>query len=264
MSNKTSTPRTKRQQPFLLVNHPDTKEASSRPTPVESKTPLVGPMKAASISARRTRKTRATPRRGRNKKGRGPSQVPPLPRPLDSVDVVPFHRRYLSSAALSFKQVTRQNLFMALGGIAPDTANVVCWASSYRVKRITAWPAAGTEVQITFWTSSGEQSLMREKIVVNTMPTGITIDRGSQFKPPRGTYLEMWQSLQSTSEVLFEVSCGSGSIVDIEGVYTLNTGSVQTPLTVASGATVTAQEVYYAPLDGPSGKLVPQGLESSG
>jgi hypothetical protein len=72
----------------------------------------------------------------------------------------------------------------------------------------------------------------------------------------------MWQALGSnSSDPLFALTVATGSVIDIEGVYTLTNDYIAPNSSITTG---TAGMAYYLALDGPvSHKLVPQGLPTT-
>ncbi len=202
-------------------------------------------------------------RKGKRAAKSSTRKVPALPMPLHATDCVPFHRRFLVASKATSNSVTRQFLASALGGICSVTNSVhTSWASSCRIRSITIWPAAGSQAALNWATSSAEQALQRDDFIIDTMPTGITVDKPVRVVPNKKSYLSMWQALGSNStDPLFQVSAELGSIIDVEGVYTLTNDYVAPNTTIAAG---TLGVVYYLALDGPSSnKIQPLGLPTT-
>jgi len=211
---------------------------------------------------------RAPPRRRKaGKRSKAAGNVPRLPPPFDAVFIVPVHTRYLATSGLTGAAVTRQILAGALGGLC-TTANSLhtSWASAFRITKLVCWPPAGGDCNIE-WNaanSTAEQALEREKMVVNTLPTGVTSTGGMVTRPPPKSYLALWQFLAvDKTDQLFNIICSSGTVIDLHGVMTLS-ADVNSPgtNTVQNGiATGILAQQYYLALDGPgSNKLQPQGL----
>jgi len=169
------------------------------------------------------------------------------------------------NASTSNQGITRIAFGSALGTIAASTTVAQLWASSFRITRLTMWQAtvSGAMAQQNgmYWDLGGtaEQALQKESVKVSTIPAGITNDVPIVLAPKRGTYVAMWQTIASNNtDVLVYITAAQGSVIDVEGVYTLMAASADAISVTSSG--LTAGQPYYFPLDGPGGKLVVQGL----
>jgi hypothetical protein len=150
-----------------------------------------------------------------------------------------------------------------LGGICTVVNSVhTAWASAFKVRRITIWPAAGSDAIVLWGTSTAEQALQRDDEIVNSIPTGITVDRPVSVHPNPDSYMSMWQMTgQNSTDVMFYISAELGSIIDIEGVFTLVNAYVAPNATITAG---TLGVTYYLALDGPSSnKAQPLGLPTT-
>jgi hypothetical protein len=244
-----------------------------RVTPLEQKTPAVAAgvdtsekedfvlLKAGPAALQRSRRARPLT---------GVGAVPTLPPVMEAVLAVPFRIRYVQTSTVAYANsvpVTRGNIASALGGVVYGTGPVdfVCWASSFRLRRLTAWPAAGGDwgCLSNSGTSTAEQALSKDSEKISVLPTGITIPVGGRvFRFKRDTFQGMWQQVVDPNDTLFEYWGTAGSVVDLEGVFTLS-GAVNQGygLTLTSG---TAGQSYYLALDGKtSNNLIPQGLQTT-
>jgi len=127
--------------------------------------------------------------------------------------------------------------------VANTTVKPIC--SSYRIVKITIWPSANSSVLWDVNANSGtgsEQALSRESAKNSALPTGITVDQPTVWKPKQGTYLAMWQSTSDNgSDQLFAFSGGTGCVIDVHLVGTIGGAtsvlpSFTTTSTVAVGA----------------------------
>ncbi len=212
-------------------------------------------------------------KKGKGKKGKRTRTgvVARLPPPLMTTDNVPFHRRYAVSATVGPVSVTRTAIAGALGGVCTIVnSTILAWASSFHLKRIKIWPAASSTGAQTaceiYWSVGGgaEQQLSKDTATVNNVPNGVAQDAAIVMVPPRNTYLRDWQQTGvDSSDVMFVIqNLTLGTIVDIEGVYTL--ANAAGGLNITSVATCSLGSVYYLALDGrASNKLVPQGLPTT-
>jgi len=150
-----------------------------------------------------------------------------------------------------------------LGSISYSSNHVVGWASSFRLRKVTIWPAAGGEAGwLDDFTGTAEQALSKEDQKISTLPTGITVDKAVTYRPRRGAYQEMWQMAAiNASDNLWLYWGTAGSVYDFEGVFTLSDNSQGYGVAVT---TATAGDTYYLSPDGASvNNLVPQGLPTT-
>lgn len=143
--------------------------------------------------------------------------------------------------------------------VANTTARLI--ASTYRIVKITIWPATGTSVVWDVNANSGsasEQALNRESVKNSAIPTGITVDQPTVWKPVRGTYLSMWQSCSDNgTDQLFAFSGGAGCIFDVHLVGTIG-GATSVLASATTTSTVAVGGMGVFSLD-TSNKLTPIG-----
>lgn len=241
-------------QKFVLLKPSAGSKPTSRQEVKESKSPLkVAGVATASTSSLGTRKRgRGRPKgmgRGRrSRQHRG--VVPRLPPAIDVVPVVPFRLRYRVAVG-SNATITRKLLAGALGGIVTvANTTLTCWASSARLSRVILWPGTAGGAQIRPADGTAEQSLQRDRNMVDQMPDGVTTTAPIVFTPNRKSYLAEWQMLSdNSSDGLFTLGVVEGVIIDVEGVFTLNQQHNASPvtITISSGALGSS---FWLSLDG--------------
>jgi len=211
---------------------------------------------------------RAAPRR-RMKSGKRGGSAPRLPPTIEVVLCVPSRIRYILGSTVTYTAVaniTRGALICSFGVIGYGTNDVAAWASSFRLSRITAWPSAGGDFGLLSADSgSAEQALVKDSEKISTIPTGITTtETGRVFKFPKRTYLGMWQSAVNPTDVLLTYWGTAGTVVDVEGAFTLaGAGGAGSPFGEAV-ASASAGQVYYLSPDGnTTHNWVPQGLPTT-
>jgi hypothetical protein len=222
--------------------------------------------------ARRAPSSTKQPLRRRRKGGGGQHRgnAPRLPPEIEAVLAVPFRIRCVSgttTTAVAPNIITRKSFASMLGGIC-TTANtsVRLWASSFRITRITAWPAASGDCFIACVISgtTAEQALQKDSQKVGTLPNGITSTTGGhQYRPKPGTYLSMWQVVNNDeTDRLLQYASTSGSVWDFEGVFTLPSGTAATSTVTVTTALLGS--IYYLYPDGQTTHdLTVQGLTTT-
>jgi len=152
----------------------------------------------------------------------------------------------------------------ALGGICTVANSIVSsWTSSFRIKRITIWPAPAASVSAAAgayvdWFFS-DTSLFPDMSKSVTLPAGVTSTEALVFTPPAKSTAGFWVNSTATSSfTLFNLSVTAGDVIDIDVDQTLgvvnSTSSSLYQLTVTTG---TLGNVYYLSLDGPGGNKIP-------
>jgi len=113
------------------------------------------------------------------------------------------------------------------------------------LRKIVCWPAAGSSIIIdALANGSAEQALMKDSIKNSDIPIGVTVDRPVVFRPKRGTYLDMWQSVATNgTDQLFAISGATGGVMDFHLVFTLVGASAAVTQTTSS--TVALGSVRY-------------------
>jgi hypothetical protein len=138
------------------------------------------------------------------------------------------------------------------GGIVTvANTTVTLWASSFKLKKIVVWPAAGTTVTLDgVIGGTAEQALQRETLVGADMPTGITLDKPVVFVPKANSYLSMWQVTNTNgTDQFLSISGAAGAIFDIHIAFTHFSGIGAVGPTATTTSTVPLGDVVYMPLD---------------
>jgi hypothetical protein len=203
-------------------------------------------------------------RRGSRRKGREPL-VPNVPPSLD-ITLMTNVRIYYTNSSASATGVTGAELIAACGGICTVTnSTVVSFMSSFRIARVTIWPAvvsAGTATSAfadLTWSASST-SFTRDEEKIRPVPAGIANTGPVVFRPPAKALVSDWFTAAITNN-LFVVAANVGSTLLLEGVATLSNSIAPASSTVAAGV---LGSVYYLPLDGTSvHRWTPLGLTTT-
>jgi hypothetical protein len=143
--------------------------------------------------------------------------------------------------------------------VANTTVKLI--ASTYRIVKVTIWPATNSSVVWDVNAASGsasEQALNRESVKNSALPTGITVDQPTVWKPKKGTYLAMWQSCSDNgTDQLFAFSGGTGCVFDVHLVATIG-GATSVLASATTTSTVAVGAMGVMSLD-TSNKLAPTG-----
>jgi len=209
----------------------------------------------------------ATVRRARHRAIK--AGVPDLPPTIEVAMALPFRIRYVLVSTVAFANaaaVTRGGMAAGLGGIATASNSVAAWASSFQLRRITAWCSAGGDFSISSQSSaaSAEQALQKDSEKISVLPTGVTVPSGGRmFTFPSTTFLGMWQlSAVNSTDVLFEYWGTAGTVLDVEGVFTL-VGPTVAPYVASVGSSTAANCYYLSPDGNTAHNWQPQGLPTT-
>jgi hypothetical protein len=144
-------------------------------------------------------------------------------------------------------------------------STLAAFASSFRLLRITAWPSAGGDFGlIAALGGTAEQALQKDSEKISVIPTGVTTsEKARVFSFHKKSYLGMWQLTGvNPNDSMLSYWGTSGTVVDVEGVFTL-VGATSNPYP-NTVATATLSNVYYPSFDGSTTHVwVPQGLETT-
>jgi len=142
-----------------------------------------------------------------------------------------------------------------MGLIAVSSTQGYAIHRSFRIKRISVWsPAAapGSSIAtctIYFPASGGTFETAKEYTDSSLSPS---YPAYLSIRPPSNSYASMWYI--STTNPVFQLTCGAYSIIDIEldGVFSDGVGaSTYTLVAATTGA------LYYSPLDAIGGVIGP-------
>jgi len=184
------------------------------------------------------------------------------PPELDASVTVHHTYRY-STAAGASESITVGNLLSTCGSMATLVAGTtkVSLASSILLHKIQIWSpaaAAGAASPTVAWNGAGGHSRDEEKIV-----TTVGTANASYYVsvPPKGSFAELWQDQTGAANVLFTLSAGVGSIIDVSVSFTLANNDAG--FTVVNAVADTSGVLYYPPLDGATNKFVSVGLANN-
>ncbi len=173
--------------------------------------------------------------------------MPNLPPRLELVTTFDVVRRFQGQSSVTAVPFTRVSVAAALGGMCTvANTTIQLFASGFRLRGITIWPAAGSSVllDVNAAAAGAEQALNRESVKNSVVPTGVTVDRAMRWTPKPGTYLDMWQSTtENPTDQLFAFSGAAGAVLDVHMTCTLvgatsASHNVTTTSTVAQGTVV--------------------------
>jgi hypothetical protein len=181
-----------------------------------------------------------------------------LPPTLEVVPLVQQKFRFIASASTA-SVVNIGQLIGIMGNLSTSTTSLSSIMGSVKLHSVTVWPPGGTtanNIAAILW-NSGQSGQMEDKENDGSVPTGITVTKALTFTPPPGTLAGFWINSADSAANLFTVICETGSIIDVRvsGRF-----SNTFPPVVSTVAGATVGKVYFQPLDGASGKLIPTSL----
>lgn len=190
--------------------------------------------------------------------------MPRLPPPLCVSYAIPIRLRTIVDSSVSSINFTRGSLANACGSVCTVTnSTVIGIMGTFRLHKIIAWPAGGGAVTVSWNVTGGaELALTKDKVMINSLPTGITEDVGMVFSPPKKSVVGDWQvATINPTDRLLSMSATSGSIVDFLFVATLANQYGGQSSTVAAGI---LGGFYYLPPDGPTTHhFAPEGVPTT-
>jgi len=179
------------------------------------------------------------------------SQNLELPPQIESTLLVPFRIRFVagSNATISVSVI---DLIGALGGVCTVTNSVFKpWASSVRLKKISAWTAPSNSIDTgasISW-NSGVSGLNKDSEKSKDVPLGVTTTGRVDFVPPKKALVSEWMASSVGSTNIFTMIMTEGSLVDVMGQFTLSNQFSSATIAITTG---TLGTIYYLPLDGAS------------
>jgi hypothetical protein len=212
-----------------------------------------------------TKKMRGARGGKKHRKGKKGMRHPRLPPQLETVITVGHTYRYQALNACNSVNVTVGNVAgacMMVGTVLNSTC--VAPVSSVKVRRVKLWPSATTGLNPNnneiIWQYVGS-NFEKDESKSDVLPTGVTIDECLVATPPKKSFACLWSTMGNASNVLFQVTCAAGAVVDVDVAFTLanNFGG----LTITGFGNVVVGTVYYGRLDGVNGKLIPQGVPTT-
>ena len=163
------------------------------------------------------------------------------------------HRyRFRANSTASGVTVTLGNILAACGSTCTVANTTVrSWASSVRVKRFMVWLPGNLTNNYCYidWVSAGASGFLPDDARIVTVPDGITVTTALSFSPPKLSLAGSWLNPTSisASTVVFGITCGTGSIIDMDIEATLSNVGDGVSATITAG---TLAKAYYLPLDG--------------
>jgi len=208
------------------------------------------------------RKSPAQSRRGKKGKSKMGSQ-PSLPPQIDNTIQVNTVIRYTCFDSLTPVSASIADIYGALGGVALTSTLFRPWASSFRIKKIRAWPpqsASATDYVSIFWNSLTGFTKDEEKS--KDLPEGITASGAVTLVPPKNSLAGDWMngSITGTTNV-FTIQSSNGAILDLHISFTLSNQFQPANIVLTAG---TGGTIYYLALDGAaSNTIVPTHLPTA-
>jgi hypothetical protein len=178
----------------------------------------------------------------RNGKGQGGMDLPPQ---LSLVPTLTHIFRFQSTNS-SLTLIAAGNVLGALGAIGTSALTVATVASSFRIKSLKIWPAAGGTCFVEWAAATG---YTRDQVKDASLPSGITVSKSLTFNPPRASFAALWTNEAIPTTNLMNIFAPTGSILDLNVEYTIN--GVFTPLVITVASAV-LNGMYYLALDGPT------------
>jgi len=234
--------------PYVKLRLPESKSSESK----------VAPRPSTVLSSRR----RGTARKGKHKKAG--KRAPNKPPPINTVSQGHSVLRFTATSAAAAVSCSIGNVLAAIGGIGTiANSTIESVASSFKLHRITIWPASttagsGQQAEIV-WTNSGNYTRDESKSVA--IPAGTTMPDVVVNRPPKDALAADWQVSTGGSSAMFLVTCPAGSIIDVDVSWTLSNNFAG--YTQSGYAAVTQGSAYYARLDGVGGKFLPLGVPTT-
>jgi hypothetical protein len=190
-------------------------------------------------------------KRSRSKNGKlGIASLPPE---LDAT--VSFSKKYryiAQDASATAKTVTVGTILVSMGSMAITTTQVSSLCSSFRIKKITMYPALGTGVTpLLEWVDAATTGLnVKDEKVGRSIPAGVTVEAPITIRPPKNSEISWWWDAQATGVTLFVLSAPVGTILDLDVEATIvNSG---TNVQETSYTSLTVGAIYYPALEGRS------------
>jgi len=183
---------------------------------------------------------------------------------VDTVVTAHSVLRFTLTSAAASTNITVANILMAIGGIGTiANSTVASVASSFKLHKITIWPASTTagsgQNAEVLWVDLG--NITRDESKSTAIPAGVTVADVISERPPKDTQASFWQSAAGGAGTLLSLTGPSGSIVDVSVTWTLRNNI--TGVTQNGYAAVTLGSFYYARLDGVGGKFLPLGVPTT-
>jgi len=171
--------------------------------------------------------------------------------------VVTQRLRFTPSASLTNYPVSSIDILQACGIMAGTTTLGYALFGSFRIKEIEMWCAqtntagavlATCAVSFPLGTTFASNREYSDSSMSPSAPAHIRV------KPPGNEYAAFWQTYSGNAYVAF--SCTQNTIIDVVLECVLRDGTAAVPSSLALVA-ATVGAIYYEPLDGQSGVILP-------
>jgi len=218
---------------------------------------------AAPPSSRKLVTNRKSPSKTKKRGKRGMGVSSSLPPQINNTLQVNAVIRYTTFDSLNPVSASIADIYGALGGVALTSTLFRPWASSFRIKKICAWPAqsaSATDYVSIFWNSLTGFTKDEEK--TKDLPEGITASGAVTLVPPKNSLAGDWMngSITGTTNV-FTIQASNGSILDLHISFTLSNQFQPANIVLTAG---TGGTIYYLALDGAaSNTIVPTHLPTA-
>lgn len=150
------------------------------------------------------------------------------------------------------RTVTVSSLMQALGCVAITTTQLTTMCSSFRIKKVTIYPAANSATLTLFeWVEASSTGLnVRDERKNRPLPLGVTVGDVLVIRPPGKSQMSWWWDGSAASVALFALSAPVGSVLDLQVEATINNTGTQIQDNTYTGLTVGL--TYYPALEGRS------------
>jgi hypothetical protein len=186
-----------------------------------------------------------------------------LPPAINLTHTVSTILRYQVSTG-NYYTISVANIASALGTTGTSSTTVQPWCSSFRIKRVRIYPSSSGSVDEyagLSWTQ-GLTGFVKDTQMNKEIPIGMTVPSSVSFTPPAKSLASDWISSTNSGNI-FRLHVGTGDIIDLSIVYTLQSG-VLTPFASQTVSASGIGDIFYLALDGPSSNnIVPVQLSTT-
>lgn len=192
--------------------------------------------------------------RGPNRRNKGASSTMiQLPPKINLTPKITHTFRYTLDATINNSTIlTAKDIAFSFGGVATASNTLQSIVSSFKVDRISVWPASVASsdpgLNLTSITWAPSDGLAQDIVNNDSLPLGVTVTRKDVLRPIKGTDQSFWATGAQSGQGWLSVVCPIGSILDLTCSYTIsssltNFGTRTTTLTLTPGY------YYYPSLD---------------
>lgn len=192
--------------------------------------------------------------RGPNRRNKGASSTMiQLPPKINLTPKITHTFRYTLDASINLSTtLTAKDIAFSFGGVATASNTLQSIVSSFKIDRISVWPASVASsdpgLNTTSLTWAPSDGLAQDIVNNDSIPLGVTVTRKDVLRPIKGTDQSFWATGAQSGQGWLSVVCPIGSILDLTCSYTIsssltNFGTRTTTLTMTTGY------YYYPSLD---------------